>query len=445
MKRVVVGPHQEHVNKRVLIITDYVPPQTHGIAIRFQRYMEVMQMRGHEVHIFSPKMKGALYTSFCHPDLPSLVNPYNKGNKMSFNAGVKLAWYLGAYHWDVVHLVYPSLLGWFVLPLCAWRTIPTYCSHHVDMELYFKKYTKGFTYKLGVGFYWILFKFPAQQWGTVNASMTTNFLDSHLPLSKTGALRTAKIPTGVQVEKFRVERKDQAVIERKRLCKKYKIPEDTRLFLMVQRLAPEKDTHRILPGLRELKENYHLLIVGHGPSEHELKELSKGMNVTFTGRVPNSELPPLYRAADAFVTCSRSETYGLTVLEALACGTPVAMPHCSVFDELWNETLPKDWMFTVGKNELPRALKAVSDPKAKQYLAKNPVKASWTDATDELLKQYEDMIQMNEPVKRRHKNLVNFLALISRGLLLLLALFVSHHEIKIVRSTWRMLDAWIPG
>ena len=41
------------------------------------------------------------------------------------------------------------------------------------------------------------------------------------------------------------------------------------------------------------------------------------------------------RAADLFVTCSTSETYGLTVLEALACGTPAVLPHCGVFDELW--------------------------------------------------------------------------------------------------------------
>jgi len=448
VKRLVVGPPENIVNNRILIITDYVPPQTHGIAIRFKRYVEVMRMRGHEVHIFSPKMKGAMFTSFHHPDLPSLVNPYNKGNKMSFSAGVKLAWYLGAYRWDVVHLVYPSLLGWFVLPLCAWRTIPTYCSHHVDMELYFKKYAKGIAYKLGTLFYWMLFKFPAQQWGTVNASMTQCFLDEHLPKAKTGALRTAVIPTGVQVEKFNVEEKGQVVRERKRLVAKLNVDPDTKILLMVQRLAPEKETHRVFPALREVQKqrNVHLVIVGHGPSENNLKDLSKGLPVTFLGRLPNSELPPLYRAADVFVTCSRSETYGLTVLEALACGTPVVMPHCIVFDELWKGTLPDGWMFDAGKDEsIESALLAATETSSKTWLAKNPVKASWKDATDKLLEQYENMIKMNAPIKRRHMTLVNFLALFCRLVFIVLALFVSYHEIKIVRKTWRMLDAWIPG
>jgi len=366
---------------------------------------------------------------------------------------VKLAWYLGAYAWDVVHLVYPSLLGWFVLPLCAWRAIPTYCSHHVDMELYFKKYTQGIAYKLGTFFYWQLFKFPAQQWGTVNASMTQCFLDEHLPLAKSGGLRTAVIPTGVQTERFNAESKEQRCRERKKLVDKLttttatknstrrttrsssssSISEDTKLLLMVQRLAPEKEIQRVFPALRQLKGkvNVHLVIVGHGPSEDELKELAKGLPVTFLGRIPNSDLPPLYRAADVFITCSRSETYGLTVLESLACSTPVVIPHCIVFDELWKGKLPDKWIFEAGKNNsLAEAIAAASNSNARKWLLQNPVKASWEVATDTLLKQYEDMILMNEPVKRRHVTLVNILAIVLRVVAIGLALFVSYHVMK---------------
>ena len=54
--------------------------------------------------------------------------------------GVKLSYYLGAKQWDLVHLVYPTNIGVSVLPVCAWRRIPVYCSHHVDMEYYIDKY-----------------------------------------------------------------------------------------------------------------------------------------------------------------------------------------------------------------------------------------------------------------------------------------------------------------
>ena len=91
----------------------------------------------------------------------------------------------------------------------------------------------------------------------------------------------------------------------------------------------------------------------------------------------NDRLPPLYRAADAFVTCSTSETYGLTVLEALACGTPAVLPHCSVFDELWEARLPAEWMYNHGEAAgLLSSLAAAVTPGSKQRLRKEPVKAS---------------------------------------------------------------------
>ena len=57
-------------------------------------------------------------------------------------AGIKLAWYLGAKQWDLVHLVMPSNIAWPVLPVAAWRRIPIYVSHHVDMHFYVYEYVK---------------------------------------------------------------------------------------------------------------------------------------------------------------------------------------------------------------------------------------------------------------------------------------------------------------
>jgi len=127
---------QPKINKRILIVTDYLPPQTHGIAIRFQQYITHMRKLGHEVHVFATTQRRELETSFDHPRLPSVINPWNVKNRMAYNPGVRLAWTLGARQWDVVHVVYPSLIGAFVIAVCAWRRIPVYCSHHVDIDFY---------------------------------------------------------------------------------------------------------------------------------------------------------------------------------------------------------------------------------------------------------------------------------------------------------------------
>ena len=151
------------------------------------------------------------------------------------------------------------------------------------------------------------------------------------------------------------------------------------------------------------KRPVHLVIAGDGPSRKGLDAYAHEHNVpvTFVGNLPNTDLPPLYRAADLFVTGSTSETYGLTVLEALACGTPVTLPHCGVFDELWVERIPKEWIYDEATpGGLLASLRIAGAREAKVYLTKNPIKASWQDATHELLQQYEAAIEANLPKRQ---------------------------------------------
>jgi glycosyltransferase involved in cell wall biosynthesis len=59
-----------------------------------------------------------------------------------------------------------------------------------------------------------------------------------------------------------------------------------------------------------------------GPLEDELKE--KFHHVRWLGVLPRDELARVYASADVFTFPSRNETFGLVMLEAMACGTPVA-------------------------------------------------------------------------------------------------------------------------
>merc|ERR1712048_514310 len=100
---------------------------------------------------------------------------------------------------------------------------------------------------------------------------------------------------------------------------------------------------------------------GDGPSKCALMDEADRLclRVVFLGNVPHHELPRLYRAADCFVTMSLSETFGLTCLEAQMCGCPAVMPYCSVFDEIWNERVPKAWRYDISSvAQLASAIKA---------------------------------------------------------------------------------------
>ena len=79
--------YERKANMRIIIITDYMPPQTHGIAIRFHHYVNNMRREGHEVQVFCTNTVRANESSFDHPNLPSIINPYNTANKMAYSAG----------------------------------------------------------------------------------------------------------------------------------------------------------------------------------------------------------------------------------------------------------------------------------------------------------------------------------------------------------------------
>ena len=67
---------------------------------------------------------------------------YESSPTRDAGTGVKLSWYLSAKQWDVIHVVCPSNICWAVLPVAAWRRIPVYTSHHVDLAYYIYEYVK---------------------------------------------------------------------------------------------------------------------------------------------------------------------------------------------------------------------------------------------------------------------------------------------------------------
>lgn len=100
-----------------------------------------------------------------------------------------------------------------------------------------------------------------------------------------------------------------------------------RLLLSVGLLIERKGHDLIVRALRQLPD-CRLLIAGEGPERGRLEalaaELGVADRVTLLGRVPHGELAAYYSAADALVLASSREGWANVLLEAMACGTPVA-------------------------------------------------------------------------------------------------------------------------
>ncbi|MDD2877731.1 MAG: glycosyltransferase family 1 protein [Acidiphilium sp.] len=98
------------------------------------------------------------------------------------------------------------------------------------------------------------------------------------------------------------------------------LPYERPVFLSVGRLAVEKN----VPAFLDLDLPGTKLIVGDGPERERLIRRYSGPRTVFLGARQGGELASLFASADVFVFPSRTDTFGLVVLEALAAGTPVA-------------------------------------------------------------------------------------------------------------------------
>ena len=125
------------------------------------------------------------------------------------------------------------------------------------------------------------------------------------------------------------------------LYKKYNIPMNKKILMYVGNLKPHKNLERLLEAYSKVenKENTCLLLVGkafenYNILENKEKELKIDEQVIHTGIVTQEELIDLYNLTDLFIFPSLYEGFGLPVLEALACGTPVICSNSSSLPEI---------------------------------------------------------------------------------------------------------------
>jgi D-inositol-3-phosphate glycosyltransferase len=145
--------------------------------------------------------------------------------------------------------------------------------------------------------------------------------------------RVAIVPAGYDPAEMRSMRKDSA---RKQLG----LATDDKILLQLGRMVPRKGVDNVIRGLARLKRDYHirahLLVVGgetDEPDPRATPELARLLEiareeavkeqVTFVGRRERDRLKYYYSAADIFISTPWYEPFGITPLEAMACGTPV--------------------------------------------------------------------------------------------------------------------------
>jgi alpha-1,6-mannosyltransferase len=146
-------------------------------------------------------------------------------------------------------------------------------------------------------------------------------------LHSIGVSHATTQPLGVDVETFHPDRRERDLVA------ELGLPRGTRLLAFAGRFSAEKNIPVLTEAFRRLGERYHLLLIGGDQAGRE-------GNVT---RIPycrdNRQLAGYLASVDAFVHAGKHETFGLVVLEAMACGRPVVGMRAGAIPELVDDSV----------------------------------------------------------------------------------------------------------
>ncbi|HVZ68524.1 MAG TPA: glycosyltransferase family 1 protein [Rhizomicrobium sp.] len=282
--RLTGAPTEAHTLK-ILIVTDAWAPQINGVVRTLEILGKELQAFGHEVRYATPE--GRL----------SVPLPTYQEIRLSVLPRRSLEKLIDEYKPDNIHIATEGTLGLAARNICVDRRLAFTTAFHSRFPEYvhvrFPFVPKSLVYSL---LRW--FHAPAYSMMVATQSLKRE-LESH-------GFANARIwSRGVDVEKFRP-------IEGAAL------PYPKPVWLYVGRVSVEKNIEAFLsldlPGSK--------VVVGDGPARAHLER--KYPAAHFLGTKTGEDLVRAYSASDVFVFPSKTDTFGLVVLEALACGTPVA-------------------------------------------------------------------------------------------------------------------------
>ncbi len=270
---------------KLLIVTDAWHPQVNGVVRTLTTTRAELERLGHQVEVISPDR----FRTVPMPTYPEI--------RLALAPGRRVRQMIEAAQPDAIHIATEGPLGFAARRYCLKRKLPFTTAYHTRFPEYVRDRAPV---PLSLSYAFVRrFHAPAHSVMVATASIEAD-------LEKRGFTNIRRWSRGVDTDLFRPGPKDLFA----------HLPRP--VFISVGRVAVEKNIEAFLsldlPGSK--------VVVGDGPQLAELK--AKYPSVTFVGAKHGDELARHYAAADVFVFPSRTDTFGLVLLEALASGLPVA-------------------------------------------------------------------------------------------------------------------------
>jgi len=305
---------------RIGFFTNTYFPICYGSVISIESFRKNLERLGHDVYIFAPS-----HGDYSDNDprvfrYPSFLFHYKIDYPVSIPISSFIKKKIKELKLDIIHVHQPFSLGREGLKFASKLKIPLVFTYHAKYEDYVhyvpflpenllsdlvKKEAVNFANKCDLTIT------PSEG---IKKIIKRRGVDANL-------IRV--LPTGVDCESFT---KGDGL----KIRKKYNIKADEKLFLNIGRINEEKNLIMLLKSIKLIileNSKVKMMFIGEGFLKEPLIGLTKKWgiekNVIFTGFVAYEKVKDYWQAADVYLQTSKSETQGITILEAMAVGLPI--------------------------------------------------------------------------------------------------------------------------
>ncbi len=286
---------------KILIVTDAWYPQVNGVCRTLKNLGDELKKIGHQVEYIEPNQ-------FFTVPMPK----YNE-IKISLNVWPRVGRLISKADADIIHIATEGPIGIFAKRYCVKNKLKFTTSYHTQFDKYLKLYYPYLPIKLAQKFL-KGFHSKAEKILVTTQSMKDELQDIGFDKDKMVVwTRGANHGAFQKPKKINLE---------------YKRP----IYLYVGRVSIEKNIRAFL----DLELEGTKLVVGKGPDLDKLKK--EYPEAIFKGERTNGELASYFASSDVFVFPSKTDTFGIVIIEALKCGLPVAAYPVAGPKDIFNGT-----------------------------------------------------------------------------------------------------------
>lgn len=295
---------------RIAIFSEVYWPMVSGVAVTLPRLADELMARSHAVRVYTPSYDlppGQVERAEVHrsPSVPFFLYP---DVHWAFPRPGEVAEDLRAFQPDLVHVATEFAMGVTGVRAAQQLRVPVIASAHTDYERYAARYGMGWVVEWG---------WPYMRWfyrQTAKVLAPSRFYEAHL--NRRGVMNTGIWTRGVDHRAFDPSHRSEAWRAR------FGAGPGDLLVTYVGRLAKEKNLRLLLDAWEALGAGYRrakLVFVGGGPMAEEI--VARGLpGVHLAGIALGPDLSAAYASSDIFVFPSTTETFGNSLLEAMASG-----------------------------------------------------------------------------------------------------------------------------